>query len=552
MSKYTIGIDFGTLSARAVLVDVSDGKEIGCEVFDYPHGVIDRELPDGKKLPKDWALQHPQDFLDAMMYIVPMVAALAENAHDIIGIGVDFTASTAMPVYADGTPLCFTEKYKDEPHAYVKLWKHHSAQPYAEKMTQIANERNEAWLKRYGGTISSEWTMPKLWELVNEAPDIYNAMAHWQEAGDWIVWLLTGVNLRNSCTAGYKAFYDKDSGFPDKSFFAALDPRLTNVIEEKLSAPVAAIGTKAGILKSEMAEKLGLEAGIAVAVSNVDAHVCVPAAQLCREDQMLIIMGTSGCHMSLSKVFTEVPGICGEVKDGILPGFVGYESGQSCVGDHFAWLCDHMVPPEYFEIAKERQMNIHQYLTSLAEKQKPGQNGLLALDWWNGNRSTLVDFDLSGLMIGMTLQTKPEDIYRALIEATAFGTRMIIENYRQHGVKVDSLCISGGISQKNAMAMQIYADVLNIPIHIAGSKQGPAVGSAIFAAVAAGKQSGGYDVIEEAANRMGSVGATYYTPEAENVSVYNELFDEYKKLYDYFGRNENNVMKHLKSIAQRA
>ncbi len=549
MAKYTIGVDFGSLSGRAVLVETESGTEMASSVFDYPHAVMDKELPDGTKLGVDWALQDPQDYLDVLAYTIPdVIRQSGVLPEDIVGIGTDFTACTVLPVKADGTPLCFLEKFRFHPHAYVKLWKHHAAQDKANQLNEIAEARGEKWLARYGGKISSEWEIPKLWQVIEEAPEVYDAMDHWVEAADWIVWQLTGVPTRNSCTAGYKAMWNKKEGYPSKAFFKALHPKLENVIEEKMSCPVTPLGRKAGVVTEKMAALTGLKAGTAVAIGNVDAHVTVPAVKIDGCGKMLGIMGTSTCHILLGAEEKMVPGMCGVVEDGVLPGFFGYEAGQSCVGDHFAWLVKNCVPAEYQEAAKKREIDIHVYLTELAAKLRPGESGLVALDWWNGNRSVLVDVDLTGMLLGMTLQTKPEEIYRALIEATAYGTRKIVETFRQNGVPIEEFYASGGISQKNAMAMQIYADVLNMPVKIAGSTQGPALGSAIFGAVAAGKACGGYDDIFEAARKMGKLRDEVYLPNPENAKIYDKLYQEYSILHDYFGRGTNDVMKRLKQL----
>ncbi|MGI6665711.1 MAG: ribulokinase [Christensenellaceae bacterium] len=549
MAYYTIGIDFGTLSGRAVLVDVSNGKEICSSTYEYPHAVMDETLPSGIKLGHDWALQHPQDYLEVLYHTIP--ALLKESGvlpTEVIGIGTDFTASTPLPVLEDGTPLCFLEAYQNEPHAYVKLWKHHAAQDKANKLNEIATKRGEAWLQNYGGKISSEWVFPKLWQILDEAPEIYAAMDGFVEAADWIVWQLTGLRTQNSCTAGYKKMFNKTTGFPSKEFFAALDPRLEDVIAEKIGEDVISLGACAGTLTEKMAAKLGLPAGIAVAVGNVDAHVCVPAVGIVEPGNMLAIIGTSTCHIMIDTKEVQVPGICGVVADGVLPSFYGCEAGQSCVGDHFAWVVENCTPTAYAQVAKKQGLSLHEYLTEQASLLQPGESGLLALDWWNGNRSVLVDVDLTGLLLGMTLQTKPEEIYRALIEATAFGTRVLIENYRAHGIAVNAFYASGGISQKNPFMMQVYADVLNMPVHIAGAAQGPALGSAIFAAVAAGQENGGYDSVFDAAQQMAKPQELVYLPNAKNHLIYHELYEEYKTLHDYFGCGENDVMKRLKRI----
>ncbi len=549
--KAVIGVDYGTLSGRAVLVNAKTGEEIASSVYEYPHGVMDRALWDGTPLGDDWALEHPQDYLDVLQHTIP--AVLKEGGvspEDVIGVGTDFTACTVLPVKADGTPLCFLPEFEHEPHAYVKLWKHHAAQDKANRLNEIARARGEAWLENYGGKISSEWAIPKLWQVLDEAPAVYEAMDRWIEAADWIVWQLCGKETRNSCTAGYKAMWNKKTGYPSDEFFGALDPRLAHAAEEKLSRTVTPLGEKAGEITEEAARLTGLKPGTAVSIGNVDAHVCVPAVGIDGPFKMLAIMGTSTCHIMMGTEEKQVPGMCGVVEDGVLPGYYGYEAGQSCVGDHFAWFIENCLPAAYAEQARKEGKSVHAFLRERAQSLKPGESGLLALDWWNGNRSVLVDVDLTGLMLGMTLQTKPEEIYRALIEATAYGTRMIVENYREHGVPVEEFFASGGISQKDPMMMQIYADVLNMPVKIAGSLQGPALGSAIFASKAAGAAAGGYDDVFEAARAMGRVKDTVYYPVPENAAVYDQLFAEYRTLHDYFGRGANDVMKRLKSLKQ--
>ncbi len=549
MSKYTIGVDFGTLSGRAVLVETTTGAELCDAVFDYPHAVMDETLPDGTALGVDWALQHPQDYLDVLSDTIPdVIKRSGVSPDDIIGIGIDFTACTVLPVKADGTPLCFLPEYVHNPHAYVKLWKHHAAQDQANRLNEIAAARGEDFLSRYGGKISSEWMIPKVWQIVEEAPEIYDSMDYFIEAADWVIWQLCGKQTRNSCTAGYKGMWHKQKGYPSKEFFKALHPKLENLVETKLDCPISPLGSKAGEITEAASALTGLAVGTAVAVGNVDAHVAVPAVKIDGPGKMLAIMGTSTCHMILGNEEQTVPGMCGVVEDGICPGFFGYEAGQSCVGDHFAWFIENCLTAEYTEAAKAQGKNIHVYLREKAEKLLPGESGLVALDWWNGNRSILVDVDLTGMILGLTLQTKPEEIYRALIEATAYGTRKIIETFRASGVAVEEFYATGGISQKDPMTMQIYADVLGIPIKIAGSKQGPALGSAIFGAVAAGSQNGGYDDVFTAGQKMGKLKDITYLPNPKAKAVYDKLYAEYDILHDYFGKGCNDVMKRLKEI----
>lgn len=551
--KYTLGIDFGTLSGRAALFKVGSPEEICCSVMEYPHAVISTGSEFANKmfggLPQDFALQHPQDYIDVLKNTIPdVIKKSGVKAEDIIGLGIDFTACTMLPIKKDGTPLCFTDKFKSNPYAYVKLWKHHAAQDKANRLNEIAHERGEKWINSYGGKISSEWMFPKIWETLDKAPEVYEEADSFVEAADWVISRLCGKETKNSCTAGYKAMWNKKYGYPSKEFFASLDKRLENVIEEKFSCPVSPIGSKAGEITKEAAELTGLCEGCAVAVANVDAHVTVPALGMKEKGNMLMIMGTSTCHMLLSDEDRYVPGICGSVEDGILPGMIGYEAGQSCVGDSFAWFTENMLSGEYKAEAESRGISPQQLLAEKAEKIPAGKSGLLALDWWNGNRSILVDVDLSGMILGMTLATKPEEIYKALVESTAYGTRMIIENFETHGVPVTGLYAAGGIAVKSPETMQIYADVTGLEIKISGSSQAPALGSAIFGAVAAGKAKGGYDSVFEAAEQMGSLSDITYIPNKKSKAVYDKLFAEYKVLHDYFGRGQNDVMKRLKKL----
>jgi L-ribulokinase len=554
MSKYAIGVDFGTESGRAVLVDVADGRELAAAVHPYANGVIDETLPGTDiRLPPEWALQDPNDYLEVFRRAVPAVLAAGKvKPNDVIGIGIDFTACTMLPVRADGTPLCFLPEWRAQPHAWVKLWKHHAAQPEADKINAVARAMRQSWLDRYGGKISSEWFFSKTLQILDEAPEIYKAADRLLEAADWVIWQLSGVETRNSCTAGYKAMWSKRDGFPGGEYFAALDPRLERVVDEKLSRKIRSIGERAGGLTKQAAEWTGLLPGTAVAVANVDAHVSVPAVTVTEPGRMVMIMGTSTCHMLLGDQEHIVPGMCGYTEDGIIPGLFGYEAGQSGVGDIFAWLVERGVPPEYHKEAADRGINLHQLLTEKSAGQKPGEHGLLALDWWNGNRSTLVDVDLSGMLLGATLATRAEDIYRALIESTAYGTRVIIEAFERNGVPVRELVACGGLPEKNPMLMQIYADVTGREIKISANKQAPALGSAMFGAVAAGKSAGGYDSIFDAARKMAYLKKESYTPIPANRKIYDRLYAEYVKLYDYFGRGENPVMKTLKRIRDEA
>ena len=546
--QYVIGVDFGTLSGRALVVRVSDGAELGSDVFAYPHGVMDRELAaTSASLPPEWALQVPNDYRDVLRNAVPgAVAAAGIDPSQVIGIATDFTASTPMPVISSGTPICELADFRRRPHSYVKLWKHHAAQSQADRINAVAAERKEPWLARYGGFISSEWEYAKALQLLEEDREIYDRMDHWIEAADWIVWQLCGTYLRNSCTAGYKGIW-QDGVYPSAGFEAALNPDFAGFAEHKLDHQIGALGARAGGLTAEAAGWTGLPEGIAVAVGNVDAHVTAPAAQAVEPGQMLAIMGTSTCHVMNYDRLVEVPGMCGVVDGGIVDGSFGYEAGQSGVGDIFAWYVENQVPARYFDAAASAGSPIHQYLTDLAFAEAPGAHGLVALDWVNGNRSVLVDTSLSGMVLGQTLASTAHQVYRALLESTAFGARMIVETFGAAGVPVTEFIVAGGLL-KNGALMQMYSDVLGMPISTIGSTQGPALGSAIHAAVAAGA----YPDVVEASRRMGRIERDAYRPDPAAQAVYERLYQEYVLLHDHFGRGANSVMKRLKELRREA
>ena len=555
-TTYAIGVDFGTESGRALLVEVGTGRELATAVYWYEHGVIDERLPppdDDVRLEPDWALQDPLDYIRTLQHAVPAVLRLgAIEPVDVVGIGIDFTACTMLPTTAQGEPLCTRPEYRREPHAWVKLWKHHAAQPEADRINFTAEQRGEGWLPRYGGKISSEWFFSKSLQILDEAPRIYAAAGRLIEAADWVVWRMTGVETRNSCTAGYKAIWSKADGFPPEEFFAALDPRFAGIVNEKMSRDIAAIGRRAGGLTDEAASWTGLLPGTAVAVANVDAHVSVPAATVTGPGRMVAVMGTSTCHLVLDETPAMVEGMCGVVEDGIIPGLFGFEAGQPAVGDTFAWFVDHAVPPQYHEVAAAEGIDVHAVLQREADRLRPGESGLLALDWWNGNRSVLVDVDLTGLVVGASLSTRAPEMYRALLEATAFGTRVIVESFEAAGVRIHEIVACGGLPDKNRLLMQICADVTGKEIRVAASAQAPALGSAIYAAVAAGSAAGGYDSVVAAAERMARLSEEHFTPDPASRATYDELYAEYGRLHDYFGRGGNDVMKSLKAIRARA
>jgi L-ribulokinase len=548
--RFTIGIDYGTGSGRAVLVDIHTGREEAVHVTAYRHGVIDEVLPSsGAKLKPDWALQHPQDYLEVLYNSVP--AVIRESGIDpaqVIGLGIDFTACTMLPVDSSLQPLCLKNEWKERPHAWVKLWKHHAAQEEATAINRLAEARGEPWLKRYGGKLSSEWMLAKSLQLLKEDPEIYEQADLFLEAADWIVARMTGQVRRNSCTAGYKSVWHKTDGYPSKEFLAALHPGLAKLYSSKLRGDVYPLGSRAGGLLPQMAEAMNLCPGIAVAVGNIDAHAAVPAVGVVSPGKMVMVMGTSTCHMLLAEEEREVEGICGVVEDGIVPGLFGYEAGQSAVGDIFAWFVVESVPAYIQDEARQRGVSIHQLLEEKASALKPGESGLLALDWHNGNRSTLMDANLTGMMLGMTLGTKPEEMYRALLEATAYGTRTIVEAFRLGGLQVNELYACGGLPKRNKLLMQIYADVTNMEIRLSDTDLTPAIGAAMFAAVVAGGEAGGYDSIPEAAAHMARLREETVRPIPAHVAIYERLYQEYKRLHDLFGKDADSVMKRVRRM----
>lgn len=545
--KYTIGLDFGTLSGRAVVVDTENGDVIGEAVLDYPHAVIEKELPCGKKLPEMFALQHPQDYLDVIACVIPKaIKEAGVSKEEVKSICIDFTCCTLIPIYEDGTPVCFDEKYKSEPHAYVKLWKHHASQPQADRIIETAKRRGEQWLNIYGGRVSSEWAFPKMLEVLEKAPEVYRDTYRFMEAADWLSLVLTGVETHSNPFAGYKAMWNAEDGYPSRDYFAELNPDFADVVGTKWSERVDGIDGIAGRVNKKGAELSGLAEGTVVAMPMPDAHVAMYGLNIVDDREMLLVIGTSSNQIINSKKKIDVKGICGYVKDGFIPGYYSYEAGQACVGDGFDRFVKNYVPERYTVEAREKGISIHKLLREKAKALKVGESGLICLDWFNGNRNILVDADLSGMLIGLKINTRPEEIYRAIIEGTAFGTRVIIDNYIEHGIEIGGICACGGISLKDEMLMQIYADVMNRQIRVTSTLQTASLGCAVYAAYAARI----YPTIAEAAKNMSKPTAKVYYPDPENAKLYDRLYREYKKLHDYFGRGENDVMKKLTHFAE--
>ena len=552
--SFVIGVDFGTLSARAVVVDARNGEEMGAAVSEYRHGVVEDQLPGtGVPLKESSALQHPGDYLEAPAAAVrKAVRRAGVRKEDVIGIATDFTSCTVLPVDERGDPLCLRKHSRRNPHAWVKLWKHHATQPEADRINEVGRRQGEGFIRAYGGKYSSEWFFSKVLETVREAPEVYRAADGFLEAGDWIVWQLCGEPSRNVSAAGFKGMRvearGKEWGYPGREFFRELHPAMERVVEEKLKGEVVPLGSRVGGLTADMAARLGLCEGVAVAAGNIDAHAAVPACGVAEAGDLVMIMGTSTCHLLLGKSREEVEGMCGVVEDGIIAGLWGYEAGQPGVGDLFAWYAEEGVPGYVAQEAMRAKASVHEWLSQKAAGLRPGESGLLALDWWNGNRSVLVDADLSGVLMGMTLRTEPHEIYRALIEATAFGTRKIVEAFSRRDLPIETIYACGGLAHRNPLVLQIYADVLQRPIRLVPIEQASAFGAAMHGAVAAGF----HEDIRRAVRRMAPKARRVFRPVAKHGAVYDEMYKVYSKCHDQFGRDLDSPLKKLRRIREGA
>lgn len=542
--RYAIGLDYGTLSARAVLIDLTDGCELASLVYQYRSGVIENALPNGSPLPPDYALQNPQDYLDAAAYLLGNIWKNAEiPAEAVAAIGVDFTACTPLPLDQDMTPLCFSPQHRNNPHSWVKLWKHHGAGRQCDRINQIAGRRGENFFANYGCNSSSEWLFAKMCETFEEAPQVFADTYRFMESGDWIVGQMTGTYCASTCTAGFKGFWNERDGYPSEDFCEEVSKGF-GAVRSKLVWDIRRVGTAAGSLCEAWVQKTGLSPATVVAVCMIDAHAAFPAAGMAEANTMLMSMGTSLCHILISRTEKQVAGISGVVKDGVLSGSYGYEAGQAAVGDIYDWFIKNQLPADYKRAASESGMDLHTYIYEKVGALQPGESGLIALDWWNGNRSTLYDTGLSGLILGLTLQTRPEEILRAIVEATAFGTKAIIDTFRGEGVPVEHLYACGGIAQKNPVVMQIFSDVLGMEIHVSGVEQTAAYGAALYGAMAAQI----YPSFQRCIQTLARPAQTVYRPEEARHKTYETLYTKYRYLYNLFGSENPELMHSLRDL----
>ncbi|MBI5822035.1 MAG: ribulokinase [Verrucomicrobia bacterium] len=552
-AQYTIGLDYGTNSVRTLIVNAANGKEVASAVWEYAHGTHGVILARDPNL----ARQHPADYLEGAEITIKKALALAKKtvrgfkATDVIGIGVDTTGSTPLPVDARGIPLAFDKRFAKNPAAMAWLWKDHTGVIEAAEITALAKSIRPQYLAKCGGTYSSEWFFSKILHCLRSAPEVFDAAHTWVECADWIPAMLTGTETPDRlivgvCAAGHKAMYsDTWGGYPDAEFLGELDPKL-GALRSRLCAKAHTIDRAAGKLTAEWARRTGLPEGIPVAVGAFDAHLGGVGSGIA-PGTLVKIIGTSTCDMMVVPVgqqLADIPGLCGIVNGSILPGFYGLEAGQSAVGDIFNWFVNYIQP-----LGKAGS---HEALTAGAAKLKPGESGLLALDWNNGNRTVLVDQRLTGLLLGQTLYTTPAEIYRALIEATAFGALTIINRFEEYGVKVGQIVNCGGIAEKNPLVMQIYADVTGRPMKVSRSAQTCALGAAIAGAVVAGA----YPDYASAQKAMTGIKPRVFQPKPEAHAIYKELYVIYRKLHDALGTkdwvgNLFDVMKQLIEIRSR-
>ncbi|KYH15294.1 ribulokinase [Staphylococcus kloosii] len=540
--NYSIGIDFGTGSGRVFLVNTSNGEIISQYIKEYSHGTIEQQL-NGQKIPQSFALQNANDYMDVIEEGIPYIIKNANiDVNNIVGMGIDFTSSTVVFVDEYMEPMHNYEAFKDNPHAYVKLWKHHGAQTEADKLFQTALQQKNRWLGYYGFNVSSEWMIPKIMEVQHKAPEVMAKTANIMEAGDWIVNKLTGKNVRSNCGLGFKSFWQQESGF-HYDLFDQIDDALSDIVRTKVDAPIVNIGDTVGTLSTEMADKLGLPDTIAISPFIIDAHASLLGIGSEKDKEMTMVMGTSTCHLMLNKEQHKVPGISGSVKGAIIPYLYAYEAGQSAVGDLFEYIAK-QTPYDYVVEAENRNISIFELLNEKAQKLTPGESGLVALDWHNGNRSVLSDSTLTGSLFGMTLQTRHEEIYRAYMEATAFGTKMIMQQYQGWQMEVDNVYACGGIPKKNPLLMEIYANVLNKIITIIDSEYAPAIGAAILGAIS-GKA---HDSFEQAIQAMKEPILYQVEPEEDKVATYKKLFKAYKALHDLHGYKKASIMKNVRAI----
>ncbi|MGA7149718.1 MAG: ribulokinase [Microbacterium sp.] len=550
MTSFTIGVDFGTQSARAVVVDVVTGRIAGEAVVDYPLGVIDDVFPvTGEALPDAWALHDADDYLFALERAVrTAVADALIDRSDVVGIAVDATSCTVVPVAADNTPLSRLADFRDRPHAWTKLWKHHAAQPQANRISELASRRPGCDLAAYDGSVSSEWMFPKALEIFENDSAVFDAAVGFLDAGDWITSTLVGTSVRSAQAAGFKANHRGEAaGYPAAPFLNELAPGFDAVLD-RLAGELHAPGSRVGGLSGAWAEVLGLDEGIAVAAGSMDAQVAMIATNAMAPGRMVVMMGTSVCNLLNAEDFRPVAGVAGAVRSSVAPGMWTYEAGQAGVGDMFAAFARNHVPNHYFAEADAEGIDVLELLTRRAAQLRPGQGRVLALDWWSGNRSPYADAHLSGALIGLTLATTAPEIYRALLEAAAYGQRSIIDSFEDAGLEVTDIVACGGLTLRSPLLMQLLADITGRAIRVSPLLQTAAFGAALHAAVAAGA----FADVSDAAASLGDRAAMTYTPDPQSSAAYEASYQDYRRIQHFFGDEHPQLMHRLRHATSDA
>lgn len=548
MAEFTLGLDFGTLSLRTILLNLESGEIEAESVKSYPHAVMDRYLPDGKTpLPSNWALQFPQDYLTTMEDTICEIKAMSNvNVNNIVGMAIDFTSCTVLPTTLKGTPLCDLDQFKDHPHAYAKLWKHHGAQKEAHQIeTSLKNLANEKKIKN-PDSVSSEMLLPKLLEIFHDDKIVFNATDVFIEAADWLTWILTGNRKRSINMAIYKAMWTPAEGYLKAEFLHQIEPGFEDALN-KFAGEISSLDSGIGCLLPEWADRLGLNRNLVVGTSVIDSHAGLIGSGVCNAGEASMVLGTSSVVLQLSEFPYSDHGVVGSVKGGVFPEYYLLEDGLPAVGDMFSWFINNLFPFDYHHYSLEKNISPYDFLVHKAFEKKPGESGLIALDWWNGDKTPYVNSDLSGLIIGFTLHTKAEDVYRALIESCAFGTRQILDEYRNAGTAVNEIVVSGGIAEKSPQLLQLFADVLKINIKRSSIKQTAAFGSAILASVCAKKGKTEKNIRSEV-NKYATKYDCIYKPDHQNSAIYDELYGIYRDLVCMFNPIEFEGMQKLRSF----
>lgn len=538
--RYTIGLDYGTLSVRALLLDMDSGEETGTTVYEYPHGVLSGSLPDGSPIPNDYALAVPEDYIEGLGHVVKdLLTECNVNPEEIKGIGLDVTSATVIPVDKSGTPISMLPGFENRPHAYIKLWKHHGAKKYADEMDRVAEGWKEEWLNIYGGKISCETFIPKTLETQDCDEEVYKRCSTFLEVGDWLTWYMTGECVRSASMAGCNSFYQRGIGYPKDEFFQEVMQGAESVTR-KYRGRFAALGSCVGRLTEQAAEQMGLLPGIPVAASMIDSHASVVGAGADRVGDLTAVIGTSACYLLNSHTGEGIPGIYSNTYEAHIPKMFGYEGGQSCVGECLKWFVDTCVPEDYVREAKREGMTIHELLQNKAAQIRPEDCKLSVLDWWNGVRSPLMRPELTGVIAGLTIHTKTEEMYLALMEGICFGAKVILETFYDAGHPVERFFAAGGIPMKSPMMTQMLADICGMEIRVCESRQSSARGSAIMGAAVADGTEKSSRMLKDWIHKLGAGTSVIYYPNYANRVIYEEKYKKYIKLKEIFENLHDN------------